>query len=278
MKNDYAPAPAEVVAVRDECFETRTFRVRFTDRKRRAAFRYVQGQFMELSLPGAGEAPISITSSPSRPGYLEFTIRRAGRVTSRLFDLKRGGRLFLRGPYGNSFPFTEARGRNLVFIAGGIGLPPLRSVINLVADRRAQFGKVTILYGARTPADLCFTDELRTWAALPDTEVLITVDAPTADWRGHTGVVTTLWDRTTISPRRALAYVCGPPVMIKFAAAKLVESSFPTDRIFVTMERHMKCGIGKCGHCNLGEKFVCVDGPVFTYRELLAFPPREKAL
>lgn len=278
MKNEYATDPAEIIAVRDECFETKTFRVRFTDRKRRASFRYRQGQFMEVSLPGAGEAPISITSSPSRPGYLEFTIRRAGRVTGQLFALKRGGRLFLRGPYGNTFPFTEARGHNLFFIAGGIGLPPLRSVINLVADHRAQFGAVKILYGARTPADLCFTDELKTWGALPDTEVLVTVDAPTAGWSGHTGVVTTLWEKTTISPRRGLAYICGPPVMIKFAAAKLVESGFGTDRIFVTMERHMKCGIGKCGHCNLGEKFVCVDGPVFTYRQLLAFPPKEKAI
>ena len=205
---------------------------------------------MELSLPGAGEAPISITSSPSRPGFLEFTIRAVGRVTKAIHNLSISDTLYLRGPYGN----------------------------NMVLDRRADFKNIKILYGARTPDELCFKREISEWQKKSQIEVLLTVDAPCKDWVGHVGVVTTLWDKTDISPRDAIAYVCGPPVMIRFVVQKLQESGFKNEDIYVSLERYMKCGIGKCGHCNIAGKLVCIDGPVFSLNQIREFPDKEYAI
>ena len=232
---------------------------------------------MEISVLGAGEAPISITSSPSRKGFLEFTIRAAGKVTKGIHNLKRGDSLYLRGPYGNSFPFEEIKGKNIYFIAGGIGLAPLRSLINMVFDNRKDFKRIKLLYGAKTPDELCFKDELEAWKKIPDTEVWLTVDKPCDGWGCRVGVVTELWKDTHVHPENAVAIVCGPPIMMRFAAMKLVESGFKDNEIIMTLERYMKCGIGKCGHCNIGEKFVCVDGPVFYYEQVKKLPHKEGA-
>jgi sulfite reductase subunit B len=275
LKNDYIPYPAKIQSVKEETYDTKTFKVKFSDKKTVDSFDYKQGQFMQISLLGVGEVPISVTSSPSRKGFLEFTIRATGSVTNEIHKLKKGDAMYLRGPYGNEFPFEELKGKNIYFVAGGIGLAPVRSLINLMMDNRKDFGHVKILYGARTPADMCFTGELEQWKKVSDTEVLLTVDEPRGGWDGNVGVVTELWKETEVKPDNAVAVVCGPPVMIKFAGMKLAESGFAKKDIYVTLERYMKCGIGKCGHCNVGEKFICIDGPVFNLEEVEKFPAKE---
>lgn len=275
MNNEYMPYTAIIEDIREETFDTKTFRVRFADKKQANDFQYKQGQFMELSVIGAGEAPISITSSPSRKGYLEFTIRAAGRVTKAIHNFKKGDAILLRGPYGNSFPFEEIREKNIYFIAGGIGLAPVRSLINMVFDNRKDFKHVKVLYGSKTPDELCFKGELETWKKIPDTEVWLTVDKPCDGWGCRVGVVTELWKDTHVHPENAVAIVCGPPIMIKFVVMQLQKSGFEDEDIIMTLERYMKCGIGKCGHCNIGEKFVCMDGPVFNNEQVKALPHKE---
>ncbi len=277
MKNEYLPYKAGIASIQKESFDTNTYKVIFSDEKIRESFDYKQGQFAEVSMLGAGEAPISITSSPSRKGFLEFTIRKSGKVTDAIHSLKVGDSLFIRGPYGNAFPYEEIKGKNIYFIAGGIGLPPLRSLINMIMDNRKDFGRVKILYGAKTPDELCFKQELEKWKKVPGTEVWLTVDKPCNGWGCSIGVVTGLWKETAVHPNNAVAFVCGPPIMIKFVILKLKQSGFKDKDIIITLERYMKCCIGKCGHCNIGEKFVCVDGPVFTYEQIKNFPAHEHA-
>lgn len=275
IKNEYFPYQVKIEDIKQETFDTKTFRVKFTDENLAKTFSYKQGQFMEVSLIGAGEAPISITSSPSRKGYLEFCIRTIGKVTKAIHSLQRGDAFYVRGPYGNQFPFEELKGKNVYFIAGGIGLAPVRSLMNLVFDHRKDFGHIKILYGAKTPDELCFKDELEVWKKIPNTEVWLTVDKPCEGWGCKIGVVTELWKETKIDPKNAVAVVCGPPIMIKFATLKLMESGFCASDVIMTLERFMKCGLGKCGHCNIAEKFVCTDGPVFTYEQINKFPDKE---
>jgi sulfhydrogenase subunit gamma (sulfur reductase) len=275
VKNEYLPLSGVIESIKQETFDTKTFKICFVDKALVETFQYQQGQFMELSLIGAGEAPISITSSPSRKGFLEFTVRAIGKLTKSIHALNKGDTIYLRGPYGNTFPFEELKGKNLYFIAGGIGLAPLRSLMNLVFDHRNDFGHIKVLYGAKTPDELCFKDELEAWKKIPDTEVLLTVDKPCEGWGCSIGVVTELWKETKIDPKNAVAVVCGPPIMIRFAALKLLESGFCASDVIMTLERFMKCGLGKCGHCNIAEKFVCMDGPVFTYEQIKEFPAKE---
>ena len=274
MKNEYMPYPAIIDSIRSESFDTKTFKVVFEDEKLAASFSYKPGQFAQLSLLGIGEAPISITSSPCNRGFLEFTIRAIGRLTRAIHQLKPADRIYVRGPYGNCFPFEEVKRKDLYFIAGGIGLPPLRSLINSVFDRREEFGRIKILYGAKTPDELCFKEELKTWKKIRDTEVLVTVDTPDEDWKENVGVVTTLWDKTDMASSDGVAYVCGPPIMLRFVITELIKSGFKDENIYVTLERYMKCGIGKCGHCNIGAMFVCTDGPVFSHGQLKKLPQK----
>jgi len=278
LKNEYIPHPAIIESIQRESFDTKTFTLAFEDKDLADSFDYKPGQFVQVSLLGVGEAPISISSSPSRSGLLSLTIRAMGKLTQSIHRLEPGDRIYIRGPYGNSFPLEEAAGKDLYFIAGGIGLPPLRSVINSVFDRRRDFGRIRILYGAKTPDELCFKDELQIWKKIDDTEVLLTVDTSHENWQGNVGVVTTLWNKTDMATSYGVAYVCGPPIMLKFVIEKLLTSGFKDENIYVTLERYMKCGIGKCGHCNIGEKFVCTDGPVFTYSQLKKFPLKDRAI
>lgn len=278
MKNEYIPYPAIVESIQRESFDTRTFKVIFEDKRLSESFDYKPGQFVQLSLLGIGEAPISITSSPCRRGFLEFTIRAIGGLTRAMHQLKPGDKIYIRGPYGNSFPFEEVKGKDLYFIAGGIGLPPLRSLINSVFANRKDFGKVKVLYGAKTPDEICFKEELRVWQDISNTKVLLTVDKPDKTWKRNVGAVTTLWDKIDIDLSSGVAYVCGPLIMIRFVIERLINSGFKEEDIYVTLERYMKCGIGKCGHCNIGEKFVCTDGPVFTYSQIKEFSSKERAI
>lgn len=278
MKNEYIPYPAIIESIRKESFDTKTFRVTFEDKALTGSFDHKPGQFMQVSLLGVGEAPISITSHPNSKGFLELTVRAVGKLTTAMHQLKVRDRIYIRGPYGNSFPVEQVKDKDLYFIAGGIGLPPLRSVIKSVFHRREDFGKIKILYGAKTPQQLCFKEELGTWKQMDDTEVLLTVDEPDELWKGNIGVVTTLWDETDMSTSSGVAYVCGPLVMVKFVVERLLESGFQDENIYITLERYMKCGIGKCGHCNIADMFVCIDGPVFTYSQLKKFPHKERAI
>ena len=278
MKNEYIPHPAIIESIQKESFDTKTLRLVFEDRALGNSFDYKPGQFVQVSLLGVGEAPISVTSCPAQRPILELTIRAAGKLTRAIHELEPGDRVHIRGPYGNCFPFEEIKGRDLYFVAGGIGLPPLRSVIKSVFNQREDFARIKILYGAKKPDELCFKEEIKTWQQIPDVEVLLTVDEADESWQGNVGVVTTLWDKTDMVTSDGVAYVCGPPIMIRFVIEKLQNCGFKDENVHITLERYMKCGIGKCGHCNIGDKFVCVDGPVFSYGELKKLPEKERAI
>ncbi|MCL4459257.1 MAG: FAD/NAD(P)-binding protein [Chloroflexi bacterium] len=257
--------------VREETYDTKTFGLCIEGERYKREFQYRPGQFIELCLLGYGESPLSIASAPGEMGYLELCVRRVGRVTGVLHWLSDNDVIGIRGPFGNGFPVEEMKDKNLVFVGGGLGLAPLRSLIWTVFANRMDFRKVTILYGARTPADLLFRDELKIWADMDDSEVLVTVDVSSGDWQGHVGVVTTLFDKASILADNSVAIVCGPAIMFRFVIKELLEMGFSEEALLLTLERHMKCGIGKCGHCNIGPKYVCLDGPVFRYKELKRF-------
>lgn len=264
--NMLAPKPAVIKNIIQETHDINTYTLNFTDVLDQ--FDYRPGQFVEVSILGVGEAPISITSTPTRKGFLELSIKRVGELTEVIHKLQAGDTVGIRGPYGNGFPFEDIKGDNVLFVAGGIGLAPLRSLINYVFDNRQDYGKVKIIYGARTSKDLVFTRELEHWAGLPDTEVLYTVDNGDDSWKGNVGLVTTLLPRIELTPENYTAIVCGPPVMIPFVINDLIKLGFREDKIISTLENYMKCGVGKCGHCLLGGKYICMEGPVFRYSEM----------
>lgn len=231
------------------------------------------GQFLEVSVFGVGEAPISISSSPSRSnGSFELCVRRAGEVTSALHALHAGDGIGVRGPFGHGFPIQQFRGKDLLLAPGGLGLAPLRSLIQQVLDERHHFGRVTLLYGARHPSELLFTDELDDWAKRGDLEVHLTVDRPDEGWTGNVGVITTLFSKVQVHPRNTVAVTVGPPVMYRFVLIELLAKGIPEGNIWLSLERRMKCGVGKCGHCQMDHIFTCQDGPVFSYDLIKPLP------
>ncbi len=268
MNNVFLPDIAWLADVCDETPDTRTFRLRFRDSKKGGDFHFHPGQFLELSVFGYGEAPFCIASSPTRPEALETTVRRTGQLTDALHKLGEGDEVGVRGPFGNGFDVEAAHGKDLLFVAGGIGLPPLRSLIWNVLDERSRFGKVTILYGARTPTDLVYKQELDQWGKRSDVEIHVTVDAAQPGWTGEVGVVPSLFKKISFHPESTLAYVCGPPIMIRIAIQDLLALGFKEEAIISTLERMMQCGIGKCNHCAIGHRYVCRDGPVFNYGQI----------
>ena len=227
------------------------------------------GQFVEVSVLGVGEAPISISSSPSRSSEsFELCVRKVGDVTGALHKLQPGDKIGVRGPFGRGFPIEKFRGKDMLFAPGGLGLAPLRSLINQVLDERAMFGRVTILYGARTPAELLFKDELERWERRSDVELLLTVDRDDETWSGNTGVITTLFRNISVYPRNTVAVTCGPPVMYRFVLMELFGKGISEGNIWLSLERRMKCGVGKCGHCQINNVYACQSGPVFSYKEI----------
>jgi sulfite reductase subunit B len=266
-ENVYVPDLARLVSKRKMSDTETLFEFEFVEDRLRDLFDYHPGQFVQLSMFGIGEAPFSISSTPTRKGFIELGIRRTGSVTNAIHNLKLGDIVGIRGPYGNGFPLEALKGRNLLFVAGGIGLVPLRSLINYVVDRRSQFGDVTIFYGTRNPSEIIFKDELASWDALDDVDFLMTVDKGDKDWKGNVGVVTTLFNKREIDPN-TVALVCGPPVMYKFVVDELLKIGIGRDEILVSLERRMKCGVGKCAHCQIGHKLTCMDGPVFSIFEV----------
>ena len=227
------------------------------------------GQFVEVSLFGIGEAPISISSSPSRSnGTFELCVRRVGDVTNALHQMDPGTMLGIRGPFGNPFPIAEMKGKDILFAAGGLGLAPLRSLINEVLDQRGLFGRVIILYGTKQPSEILFKDELAEWAERDDVEFHMTVDRGDEDWKGNVGVITTLFPKITVNSRATVAATCGPPIMYRFVLMELLGKGIPETQIYLSLERRMKCGVGKCGHCQINGLYCCQDGPVFRYADV----------
>ncbi|OIO89886.1 MAG: oxidoreductase [Armatimonadetes bacterium CG2_30_59_28] len=226
------------------------------------------GQFVEVSLFGIGEAPISVSSSPTRNYGFDLCVRATGNVSNALHRLDKGAKVGIRGPFGSQFPVDNMKGKDVLFVAGGLGLIPLRSLIWYVLDKRSEFGKVTILYGCKNPGELLFKDEMKEWEERSDVEFLATVDQGGDAWTGNVGVITTLIPHVEIDPRNTVANVVGPPIMYRFVILDLLARGLDDDQIIVSLERHMKCGIGKCGHCQINGKYVCMDGPVFSYAEI----------
>jgi len=226
------------------------------------------GQFVMVSIPGVGEAPISVSSSPTQRGHFELVVRKAGKVTTALHRLEAGDDIDIRGPFGNGFPVQILEGNDLLFVAGGLGIVPLRSLINYVIDNRRDFGKVSILLGCKTPDNLLFSDELDSWNERLDVSLNCTVDQGDPEWKGNVGLITSLIPGVTLDTERTFAVVVGPPVMYKFVLAELIKKNIPEDQIYLSLERHMKCGVGKCGHCQIGGLYTCKDGPVFSYDQI----------
>ncbi len=256
-----APRPAKILSVDRNTDDVWTLRL-----EGQGAFG--PGQFNMLYVLGVGEVPISISGSPGKTDELLHTVRGVGGVTNAITSLKAGQSVGVRGPFGTSWPMAAAKGRDVVIVTGGIGLAPLRPAIYHIIENRADYGKVSLLYGARTPKEMLYADEFDSWRETGDIEVLTTVDAAIGAWDGDVGVVTTLIPRASADISDAVAMICGPEVMTRFTVAGLAERNQSKDNIYVSLERNMKCGTAHCGHCQLGPKFVCKDGPVFKFTDV----------
>jgi NAD(P)H-flavin reductase len=265
-KDIYLPVGATVAAAADMTASEKFFAFRFPSGK---PLGHMPGQFVEVMVPGVGEAPISLSSSPTRPDTFEMVVRKCGNVSAALHALAPGSTVGIRGPFGTTFPVDkEMKGQDLLFICGGIGLVPVRSAIQYVLDHRKDYGKVTILFGTKNPAERLFAEEVKQWGAQPNTTYLETVDRGDAQWKGNVGVITTLMPKLKIDPAKTVAIVCGPPIMYKFVIIELHKMGMADGRIYVSLERHMKCGVGKCGHCQINNLYVCQDGPVFRFSDV----------
>ncbi|MBS7262382.1 MAG: FAD/NAD(P)-binding protein [Eubacteriales bacterium] len=273
MSNNEALIPklGVVTDIRMDTPDVKTFRVNAPEGGK--LFEHMPGQCAMVSIPGVGEAMFSITSSPTNKEYMEFSIKKCGCLTEWLHQIEVGQQICVRGPYGRPFPVeTEFRGKDLLFVAGGIGLAPLRSVINYVRYYRENYGKVDIVYGSRSAADLVdYREIIDEWCAEKDFGVHLTIDREQEGWDGHVGFVPNYVKELNF-PTNKVAIICGPPIMIKFTLAGLQELGFDKTQVYTTMELKMKCGIGKCGRCNIGSKYVCKDGPVFRCDELDELP------
>jgi sulfhydrogenase subunit gamma (sulfur reductase) len=266
--NPMMPFLGKLVEVRDLANEIKLLRVEMQNGGGKAFQTYQPGQFAFVSAFGLGEAPFGIANAAGRGPVLDFAVARLGSVTTGLHEMGVGDLVGIRGPLGNSFPMQKFQGRNLVVIGGGIGGAPLRPVIQHVLDHRADYGKLTILWAARHPSLLVFTEEYDEWRVAPDTGLYLTVDKQDDSWQGEVGLITQLLQKVAPSSRNAVAVTCGPPIMIQNVTRMLAGMEFAPENSYVTLEARMHCGLGKCGRCNLGEKLVCVDGPVFNMAEV----------
>ncbi len=265
------PKVGVVTDVRRDTPDVKTFRVVGTDGKK--LFEHMPGQCAMVSIPGVGESMFSITSSPTNEEFMEFSIKKCGCVTEVIHSIEAGQQITVRGPYGRNFPVEEDfKGKDLLFIAGGIGLAPLRSVINYVRHFRKNYGKVVVVYGARSADDLVDIEEIKSeWMSEENFEVYLTIDRPQEGWTGHVGFVPSYVKEIGLDPNMT-AVLCGPPIMIKFTLQGLLELGFDKKKVYTTLELRMKCGVGKCGRCNVGSKYVCKDGPVFRMDEIDELP------
>jgi len=261
------PESATIEEIKDEIRDVKTFYMSLDNKEIDKSFKIKSGQFIMCTVFGAGEFAVSLPPSPENDRF-HLTVRKVGSVTNALHDLNVGDKVGIRGPFGNGFPFEEIKGKNIVYVAGGIGLIPLRSSIVHVLQHKQEFGRVIVLHGARTPDDLMYKENLKEWQAFPGFETYITVDVGTPGWTGEVGFVHTLFDKVNLPIENTVAFVCGPPVMFNTVIGELMKRGLRDDCIISTLERHMKCGIGKCQHCAIGRTLVCTDGPVYTYRQI----------
>ncbi len=267
MTTPYLPRIAKIVEIRNFTEHEKFFRFEFADG---GAIEYKAGQFMEVSIPGVGEAPISICSLPGARGELEMLVRAVGDVTHTMHAMSAGDTIGMRGPFGNGFDMDKVAGMDLMFVAGGLGLAPCRSFILAALNEREKFGRVTVLYGARSPKDLLYREDLYAWDDREDVEFMMTVDRGDSTWTGNTGVITTLFRKINkIDPARTAAFIIGPPIMFKFAVLEGLAMGLRKASIYCSLERRMKCGMGKCGHCQIRKTYVCQDGPIFSYAEVM---------
>ncbi len=260
----YVPRMARITEAAQMTETERFFRLKMEGEP----LRYEPGQFVGVTVFGVGEAPISICSSPTQGEEFELTVRTIGMVTSKLMACKAGDRVGIRGPFGNRFDYEAMKGQDLLVVGAGLGLAPTRSLIRYALDKRRDFGKVIILIGAREPKWLLFRSEIEAWTKRSDVQTLVTVDRADKDWKGKVGVVTRLFSELELDPAQTWAVVVGPPIMFKFTVLEALAEGIPEHRIICSLERHMKCGVGKCGHCQIRGVYVCREGPVFTYEQV----------
>ncbi len=272
IDNPYLPQLATIKEIITETPNIKTFRLELVEEQARKDFHFEPGQVAQLSLFGVGEATFVINSSSLDSGYLQFSVMRVGEVTSAIHELNEGDVVGLRGPLGNWFPYQEMRGKNLIFIAGGLGLAPLRPLILYVLAKRKEYGDLHLIYGARSPDDLCYRRDIKEWQQRDDFKVTLTIDRDVPGWEYRVGFVPTVVAEEAPSPQNEVAVTCGPPIMIKFVLQELEKLRFADEQIITTLERRMKCGIGLCGRCNIGPKYVCLDGPVFSLAQLKELP------
>jgi len=271
LENPFVPYLATLKSAMELTPDVKLMGVELEDPAIKAAFDYKPGQFAFLSAFGVGESPFGIVSLPQRNNHLEFAVRQVGTVTRALHELELGDTLGVRGPFGNYFPLEQYRGKDVVIIGGGIGMAPLRPVINTILDHRDEYGKLLIINGARTPQDLVFAPEFKTWMEASRTKLELTVDRGDERWGGREALVPDVVREVAPSPDNAIAIICGPLIMIRFTLTVLKDLGFKDHQIVTTLEAKMKCGMGKCARCNLGEKYVCRDGPVFTMEQISQF-------
>jgi len=266
IESPYMPIMAELLKVEQMTVSEKLFTLRLPNGR---SLGNKPGQFVGVSLLGLGDAPISVSSSPSRSKEtFELCVRRVGDITNALHTLTPGVFIGIRGPFGQSFPIEKMTGKDILLVSGGLGLAPLRSLINNVLDERALFGRVIILYGTKHPSELLFKDELKMWTERDDIEFHLTVDRADEGWQGNVGVITTLFPQLTIDPDNTVAAICGPPIMYRFVLKELLNKKIPETQIYLSLERRMKCAVGKCGHCKIDQLYCCLDGPVFNYTQL----------
>lgn len=271
-ENLLEPRPAVIERVEKQSRTAKTFTLRFRSAKEQRDFWFMPGKFVEVSIFGIGEMPISICSSPLRTDTFQLTVAGVGETSRAMLRLGKGDEVGVRGPYGKPFPVPAFRKKNIVVVAGGMGLAPLRSLLHAAIPKSEHFGKIMLFYGAREPSDMIFRHELKRWQKLKAMDVFITVDKPSCGWRGGCGLVTDLFGKTEIPRENTVAVMCGPPPMLHFSAMKLEQNYgiSPKD-MYASLERQMHCGIGKCAHCNIGNRYTCIDGPVFTIEEIRKF-------
>ncbi|MBL7069026.1 MAG: FAD/NAD(P)-binding protein [Candidatus Omnitrophica bacterium] len=267
MENPYKFIEAEIIDVKDETPTIKTFVLK---PKERISFK--TGEFMEVAIPGFGEGPFTPSSNPKDDTKLEFTIMDVGRVTGALHRMKTGGVVGLRGPYGKGYPLGEFKGKEILIVGGGVGLAPIRSLIYALFNQLDNYKKIYLKYGAKTPPDIMYKDEVDRWSKDGRSDVKLTVDAGDAKWKGNVGLVTTILEDLKIDLNKSVSVVCGPPIMMKFVTFKLLEIGYKPEDIYLSMEKNMSCGIGKCGHCRIGNSYACKDGPVFSYKTIKDYP------
>lgn len=270
--NPYLPRVATVAEIIQETRNIRTLRVVLDDAGAMENFTFEPGQVGQVSVFGAGEATFVINSPPSRKDWLQFSVMAAGEVTDAIHRLSPGDKVGVRAPLGNFFPWREWRGKNVFFIGGGIGMAPIRTIMLHLLERKAEYGKISLLYGARSPQDMAYSYELDDWKRNPDLDCTLCIDNPCEDWPHKVGLIPKVLEELSPSPENTVAVLCGPPIMIRFTLQALEKLGFAPENIVTTLEKRMKCGIGICGRCNIGSHYVCVDGPVFTLKELQALP------